>query len=916
MANRDLTLRVILSGVTTDLDIDSNIPLRIDISSLENDKIGRVFGVGSQTFDLPGTRKNNKFFKNANDPGGIDTPGFYDFIEAYVLLDGDIIVQGQLYLQEVICSDDGWITYKVQIVDQTIDFKTKLEGKFIAQADWSNLLHTMSGDTILNSWDNNLLDGQVFYPLCDFGTDNNIEFPALPRIQVNGSSEQLGNIDCSGSTMGLQQFQPAIKATTVFDVMFDQAGYNYTSSLITGSIGGPFSNLYTMVKSNDELGPVLSGSIDNTILVAYTASEAFAGIPSSTYVLYTASFYNELSDPGNNYSSSGAGAPRYTAPVDGQYTIDMSLELTDCSPNNPSSTKSVVVTSELQVYNLSDSLINIVTMGSRAFTVAFPAGNATVRGTRQIQLSEGDYFIPVVDFFNNDSSTTGKSFSIISGSDTYLNMTVAPFNYSGTTIDIASQWDADTKTSDVLKGFIEQFNLVVTPEYGTERTIRIETFDTWMLEGREVDWTQKYDTSKRVSIKHPISEQNKTLQIGNAEDNDRFSKIAQENEPNLQYGTKQIVSTSEVPLGTRSITTYFAPVIVGSLIQSGSVTAEGKPTFNLSGNQMFVPHLYKLGNASQETFTFKPRLGYKIDDILASAAFNSNIYFGDQGGTAYTASFYSTLANISTLNTATPVIYNLHFDSQYPDYTAIGGAYQTAELLSSANYDLYWNNYIQGLYWDEARKVTLDLEFTPEEYKDIRLNDIIIIKNQKYRINKIKGFNVMYPDVVTVELLKEYPVYNNITDIQPTPASPFYYQIQNCDGGAIENTTVLTQSFSPTLGINLRVSGSDGNVYKVSNYVTTSGSLITSITDTGLIGCPAGPGPVDCQFVTISVNRSGDSVSISGSCCDGDLLLEIIEDYGSITVCVQEDSWEVFLYGASAGYTVGGSCTTLDPCVD
>ena len=171
---------------------------------------------------------------------------------------------------------------------------------------------------------------------------------------------------------------------------------------------------------------------------------------------------------------------------------------------------------------------------------------------------------------------------------------IFPSQYTGTTVKMDEQWNADTKTSDVLKGFIEQFNLVLTPEYGTEKTIRVETFDTWMQQGTVVDWTQKYDKAKRISIKHPISEQNKELQISNAEDNDRFSKLAKENEPNLQYGTIQIVSDSEIPLGTRKISSYFAPTIVGSLIQSGSVTDEGNPTFNLSGNTMFIPHLYKL----------------------------------------------------------------------------------------------------------------------------------------------------------------------------------------------------------------------------------------------------------------------------------------------------------------------------------
>ena len=59
----DLILRVYYEDPFTrqgdwhDLDIDSNIPLRLDISAVENTEIGGIFGVGSQTFNLPGTRR-------------------------------------------------------------------------------------------------------------------------------------------------------------------------------------------------------------------------------------------------------------------------------------------------------------------------------------------------------------------------------------------------------------------------------------------------------------------------------------------------------------------------------------------------------------------------------------------------------------------------------------------------------------------------------------------------------------------------------------------------------------------------------------------------------------------------------------------------------------------------------------------
>ena len=42
----DVILRVVYDGVTYDLDIDQKIPLRVDISKVDNARIGALYGVG------------------------------------------------------------------------------------------------------------------------------------------------------------------------------------------------------------------------------------------------------------------------------------------------------------------------------------------------------------------------------------------------------------------------------------------------------------------------------------------------------------------------------------------------------------------------------------------------------------------------------------------------------------------------------------------------------------------------------------------------------------------------------------------------------------------------------------------------------------------------------------------------------
>ena len=99
----DLILRVKYNNVWTDLDVDSNIPLRLDISAVENGSIGSIFGVGSQTFNLPGTRNNNSFFKGGYRTGAKDVPGFYSILDCEILYNGESLLNGSLQLNEVRC---------------------------------------------------------------------------------------------------------------------------------------------------------------------------------------------------------------------------------------------------------------------------------------------------------------------------------------------------------------------------------------------------------------------------------------------------------------------------------------------------------------------------------------------------------------------------------------------------------------------------------------------------------------------------------------------------------------------------------------------------------------------------------------------------------------------------------------------
>ena len=68
-------IRCEYQGQRYDLDVLEQTPIRLDVSAIENDNIGEIFGAASQQFTLPGSKKNNRFFNQAYKVGTEAVPG-------------------------------------------------------------------------------------------------------------------------------------------------------------------------------------------------------------------------------------------------------------------------------------------------------------------------------------------------------------------------------------------------------------------------------------------------------------------------------------------------------------------------------------------------------------------------------------------------------------------------------------------------------------------------------------------------------------------------------------------------------------------------------------------------------------------------------------------------------------------------
>tara|TARA_R110000868_G_scaffold24039_8_gene95595 strand:+ start:1001 stop:4954 length:3954 start_codon:yes stop_codon:yes gene_type:complete len=741
-----LIVRVLFEGKTYDLDVADNIPLRIDMSTIENTSIGKFYGIGSQTFTLPGTKRNNRFFNHAYQIGVSDIPGFYNTVDAYIIQDGETLLQGQLQLLEVVTSEkNAYTEYNVQVSDSVIQFKDRLASKLLADADWDAYTHIISSASIVDSWSDELLSGSIFYPLVDYGTDDVTKYPGQPRIQldndytIGGDFPSDGVINTPNSPMLAKQFLPAIKLKNVIDVIFEQVGFVYTSEFIDTD---DFNNLYVLPKSQEGLG--VAGASDNTLQTVKSDTQLVAGVtPSGGASTALVGFNSEISDPGNNYNTSTF---LYTTPIIGDYSLSSQITFT----NPATSTANVRVT--LQLLNN----FGATTILDTKDLLVSDSPLQTLSGTFEYSITAGITYGVQIKIEHIAGAGASNNLNILNYSN-YFNVNKAPSSTEGVTVDMSQQWDASTKSIDFIQGLIEQFNLILYPDTIQKNLIHIEPFNDWVSTGVKKDWTEFWNVAEKSSLVHTVAEQPKEILLRNADDSDRFSRLSVETFPNYQYGTQRVIADNTVSQGNKSIGSFFAPIILGSQTDSASLDDDGLPTYDLyEGSTLVFPHLYKFENNTQKSYKFKPRIGYKNDLTIPNG---SPIYIG-LPGPANTLNIqvtgsYSTISNFSDLPVTQSVTKDLHFNNEYaklipfsfnPDYGV-------------DNFSNYWNLYIDSIYWEGASKLTLDVKFNADDYKNIQLNDQVFIKNQRYRINKIKGFNVSHDDVATVELLRLFPSY-------------------------------------------------------------------------------------------------------------------------------------------------------------
>ena len=529
ISTQAFTFRLLAGDPYQQLDIfeDEDIKMSNNVTGLFD--IGVLPSDFTRQITLPGTKVNNAFFEHVYDIS-IDSPFLFATnikVPAYFDFDSVYLSQGYLQLNRVNVIANKFIdSYEVTIYGTLSSFGREINRLYLTDlTTLSAFNHTSSYDNISASWSGNLFGGDIVYPLADYGSGYQF---------AQGDFQTFGLNDVDGA-LTVQNFKPAIRVKAVWDAIFEQTGYTYTSSFWNQ----PFLDDVYMICNNSLKYPEYSGVDLETygkIKIGAISGSGMTDVnlPSGSWV--TLPWFNEFSDPQNFYQngayrvekktnlkgalnininvSCSANNMPGTFSANGTWGIRM-LETGSSTPTSNTALQSYIIFFDQLQQSRNGSINTTYQLGTEFNLIGVPAGNYYFQILQSPNFPSAVASLPVVTL---DPDGTTKSF---------LQITQVNSAADGRIMDIPSNMPFGTsgiKLVDFLMGIQKKFNLVIYADKTKPNQFIVETFNQWYNRGEVKDFNKYINLDEKIAVTPANNFAVNQLNFGDTLDQDYISQ--------------------------------------------------------------------------------------------------------------------------------------------------------------------------------------------------------------------------------------------------------------------------------------------------------------------------------------------------------------------------------------------------------
>jgi hypothetical protein len=517
-----------------DITISNNITGLFDIGVLPSDF--------TRDITLPGSKINNAFFEHVYDIS-IENPYLFatnQKVSAYFDFDSVYLSSGYLQLNSVNVKANKFIeSYNVTIYGALSSFGRDVSRAFLTDLDSLSIYnHTASYDNISSSWGGHLFNGDIVYPLADYGTG----------WQFTTNDDYFGMDDNEGA-LSVADFKPAIRIKPVLDAIFQYAGFTYTSSFFEQD----WVDEVYMVCNNSLKYPEFTGVDLETEGIVKIAP--FSGSYQTNYVVTKATdtifpWYNILNDPSNVIKDGRYYKINKATALRGVLNLDVGLSGSLGGPQinllvmetgsfTPVSTTTMVKFNQYFYDNTYAMFADGASGQNKSYPLQSEFNTALIpAGTYALGISWSDQFsAPYNNFkFTLDASGTPKS---------YIEVNKQLQGADGRIMDIPSNMPYGTsgiKMIDFILGLQKKFNLIIYPSKTKPNQFHIETFNTWYKQGERKDFNKYINLDSTIEVIPANNLAVNELNFGDSLDQDYVSQqFAKGN--NREYGKTYYIDT-------------------------------------------------------------------------------------------------------------------------------------------------------------------------------------------------------------------------------------------------------------------------------------------------------------------------------------------------------------------------------------
>jgi hypothetical protein len=547
VSTQSFTFRLMAGNPAVELDTfdDEDILLSNNVTGLFD--VGLLPSDFTRQISVPGTKVNNAFFEHAYDIS-IQSPFIFATnrkVPAYFDFDSIYLSQGYIQLNKVNVRSNKFIeSYEITVYGSLSSFGRDINRLYLTDlSSLSRFNHTSSYDNITSSWAGGLFGGDIVYPLADYGSGYTFTQGAL---ELNGIDDQDG-------ALCVQNFKPAIRVKPVFDAIFNEAGFTYSSSFMNQAF---LDDVY-MVCNNALKYPEYDGVDLETygkIKIGAVSGSGMTDLTLASGSWTTLPWYNEFSDPQNFYQN-GAYRVEKTTNLEGTLNININVS---CSVNNMPGTLSANGTWQIRLLETGSSTpYNTQAIQSYIFFFdqlqqSRTGGiNTTYELGTQFKFNSipaGNYYFQLRQSPNNPPPTSQPLVTLDPRATTKSFLEIRQVNQAadGRIMDIPSNMPFGTtgiKQIDFITGLQKKFNLVIYPDKTKPNQFIVETFNDWNNKGRILDFNKYINSDKNIEYIPANNLAVNQLNFGDSLDGDyvsqQFAKGA-----NREYGKTYYTDTT------------------------------------------------------------------------------------------------------------------------------------------------------------------------------------------------------------------------------------------------------------------------------------------------------------------------------------------------------------------------------------